>query len=130
MRVFISSTFKDMHGERDLLTRYVFPELRSWCFNYCLNIHEVDLRWGVTQKNAESARLVLLSWEYGSGIFSCLSFFSFFKFFCLICRNMKLTFLQLQSRDQSEFLNIPLMFYKSIWRETRFFSLKTISCRR
>lgn len=80
VRVFISSTFKDMHGERDLLTRYVFPELRSWCFNYCLNVHEVDLRWGVTQKNVESARLVLLSWEYDSGIFSCLSFF-FFLFF-------------------------------------------------
>ena len=71
VRVFISSTFKDMHGERDLITRYVFPELRSWCFNYCVNIHEVDLRWGVTQKNAESAKLVLLSREYSSGIFSC-----------------------------------------------------------
>jgi hypothetical protein len=25
--VFISSTFNDMHGERDILTRFVFPEL-------------------------------------------------------------------------------------------------------
>ena len=30
-RVFISSTFKDMHGERDHLTRYVFPELQERC---------------------------------------------------------------------------------------------------
>ena len=28
-RVFISSTFRDMHGERDILTRFVFPELRE-----------------------------------------------------------------------------------------------------
>ena len=28
-RVFISSTFRDMHGERDYLTRYVFPELQE-----------------------------------------------------------------------------------------------------
>lgn len=27
-RVFVSSTFLDMHGERDILTRIVFPELR------------------------------------------------------------------------------------------------------
>jgi len=27
VRVFISSTFLDMHGERDLLNRFVFPEL-------------------------------------------------------------------------------------------------------
>lgn len=28
-RIFISSTFRDMHGERDHLTRYVFPELQE-----------------------------------------------------------------------------------------------------
>jgi len=28
-RLFVSSTFRDMHGERDWLTRYVFPELRD-----------------------------------------------------------------------------------------------------
>lgn len=28
-RIFISSTFRDMHGERDYLTRYVFPELQD-----------------------------------------------------------------------------------------------------
>jgi hypothetical protein len=29
VRVFISSTFKDMHGERDYLTRHIFPELQE-----------------------------------------------------------------------------------------------------
>ena len=29
--IFISSTFVDMHGERDHLVRVVFPELRERC---------------------------------------------------------------------------------------------------
>jgi hypothetical protein len=28
VRIFISSTFRDMHAERDLLVQVVFPELR------------------------------------------------------------------------------------------------------
>lgn len=56
IRVFISSTFRDMHGERDLLTKYVFPELRCWCYNYCLNLYEVDLRWGITEKQSQSEK--------------------------------------------------------------------------
>ena len=31
VRVFISSTFNDMHGERDVLTRVVFPQLNNAC---------------------------------------------------------------------------------------------------
>lgn len=54
VRVFISSTFRDMHGERDLLTRFVFPELRSRCLRYNISLYEVDLRWGVTESDARS----------------------------------------------------------------------------
>jgi len=31
IRVFISSTFRDMHAERDHLVTVVFPELRERC---------------------------------------------------------------------------------------------------
>ena len=31
VRVFLSSTFRDFAGERDLLVRKVFPELRRKC---------------------------------------------------------------------------------------------------
>ncbi|HAM34177.1 MAG TPA: hypothetical protein DCP41_12000 [Deltaproteobacteria bacterium] len=31
VRVFVSSTFRDMHAERDELVKFVFPELRRWC---------------------------------------------------------------------------------------------------
>ncbi|MCL2114655.1 MAG: DUF4062 domain-containing protein [Methanobrevibacter sp.] len=49
--IFISSTFNDMHGERDYLVKNVFPELRDWCEER-KNRH-VDLRWGVTTEGTE-----------------------------------------------------------------------------
>lgn len=52
VRVFISSTFRDMHGERDLLTRFVFPELRARAHTKQIQLYEVDLRWGVTEEDA------------------------------------------------------------------------------
>ncbi|XP_014669734.1 PREDICTED: telomerase protein component 1-like [Priapulus caudatus] len=52
IRVFISSTFKDMHGERDLLTRFVFPELRARARERFVNVYEVDLRWGISETAA------------------------------------------------------------------------------
>jgi hypothetical protein len=55
-RVFISSTFRDMHGERDLLTRFVFPELRAVARQHFINVFEVDLRWGVTEEVSSTSR--------------------------------------------------------------------------
>ena len=55
-RVFISSTFRDMHGERDLLTRFVFPEVRALGRQHFINVFEVDLRWGVTEEESSNNR--------------------------------------------------------------------------
>lgn len=44
--VFISSTFNDMHGERDYLTRSVFPELNDKLKFRGIRVVPVDLRWG------------------------------------------------------------------------------------
>ena len=54
IRVFISSTFRDMHAERDYLIRHIFPELRVRCKARQVEFVEVDLRWGITEKQAES----------------------------------------------------------------------------
>ena len=43
-----------MHGERDLLTRFVFPELRARAAKKFINVSEVDLRWGVTEEETKS----------------------------------------------------------------------------
>ncbi|XP_043914013.1 telomerase protein component 1 [Protopterus annectens] len=56
VRVFISSTFRDMHGERDLLIRSVFPELRARAAQLFIHVQEVDLRWGITEEESRSDR--------------------------------------------------------------------------
>ncbi|HLF83633.1 MAG TPA: DUF4062 domain-containing protein, partial [Blastocatellia bacterium] len=58
VRVFISSTFRDMHAERDHLVRFVFPELRERCAKRRLHLVDVDLRWGVTEDEAEQGRVL------------------------------------------------------------------------
>ena len=47
LRIFISSTFKDMHGERNLMTRYIFPELIRRAKNLNIDVFPIDLRWGI-----------------------------------------------------------------------------------
>lgn len=48
VRVFISSTFRDMQAERDHLVRFVFPRLREELLPRRIHLVDVDLRWGVT----------------------------------------------------------------------------------
>ncbi len=48
--MFVSSTFKDMQAERDILTHNVIPELNVYAKQFGENIKFVDLRWGYTSK--------------------------------------------------------------------------------
>ncbi len=60
--VFISSTFKDMQSERDLLHERIFPRLKRVMAEYGEDIQELDLRWGVDTANMteeESGHAVL-----------------------------------------------------------------------
>lgn len=52
VRVFISSTFKDMERERAILVGQTFPELRAKWRARGVDITEVDLRWGVSEEQA------------------------------------------------------------------------------
>ncbi|XP_026229628.1 telomerase protein component 1-like isoform X2 [Anabas testudineus] len=61
VRVFISSTFRDMHAERDVLVRSIFPELRRRAAAHCLFLQEVELRWGVTEEESGRATELCLS---------------------------------------------------------------------
>ncbi len=56
VRVFISSTFRDMHAERDHLVKVVFPELRERMVGRHLYLVDVDLRWGITEEEAEQGK--------------------------------------------------------------------------
>lgn len=48
IRVFISSTFRDMQQERDALTKVVFPSLREKFKNLNIELLDIDLRWGIS----------------------------------------------------------------------------------
>lgn len=50
IRVFVSSTFRDMHAERDELARRVFPVLRKRCEERGVIWSDVDLRWGIPEE--------------------------------------------------------------------------------
>src|ERR1051325_378318 len=58
MRIFISSTFRDMHAEREYIIKYVFPELRTICRERGVEFTEIDLRWGVTAEEAEQGKVL------------------------------------------------------------------------
>ena len=58
VKVFISSTFDDMHAERDYLVKQVFPELREWCELRKLRLVDIDLRWGVKEEDTQNKNVV------------------------------------------------------------------------
>ncbi len=45
--VFLSSTFRDMHAERDFLREVVFPDLEEQLRDRRHHLEPIDLRWGV-----------------------------------------------------------------------------------
>ena len=52
IRVFVSSTFRDMQDERDELVLRIFPQLRRLCEQRGVTWGDVDLRWGITEQQA------------------------------------------------------------------------------
>ncbi|XP_044131083.1 telomerase protein component 1-like [Bufo gargarizans] len=60
VRVFISSTFRDMHSERDVLIGQVMPQLRQRAACHFLSLEEVDLRWGITEEETKKDRQLSL----------------------------------------------------------------------
>nr|XP_006994908.1 telomerase protein component 1 [Peromyscus maniculatus bairdii] len=56
IRLFISSTFRDMHGERDLLMRSVLPALQARVLPHRISLHAIDLRWGITEEETRRNR--------------------------------------------------------------------------
>ncbi|CAD5125807.1 DgyrCDS14011 [Dimorphilus gyrociliatus] len=61
VRIFVSSTFKDFHAEREILVKQVFPDLRQWCESRNLHLIDCDLRWGIPKDSTteETLRICL-----------------------------------------------------------------------
>ena len=70
--VFISSTFNDMHSERDYLIKYVFPELAEKLEKRKIRLVDIDLRWGVTAEESRNNHALLKCLE---NIDECRPFF-------------------------------------------------------
>jgi nephrocystin-3 len=58
IRVFISSTFRDMQADRDELVKKVFPRLRKLCESRAVTWTEVDLRWGITSEQQAEGKVL------------------------------------------------------------------------
>ncbi len=72
VKVFISSTFRDMYAERDHLVKVVFPALRERLGKYRVHLIDIDLRWGVTKEQADNDRVLDLCLDQ---IHDCRPFF-------------------------------------------------------
>ncbi len=62
IKVFISSTFRDLNQERDYLVQKVFPEIRDELDG--ITVSEVDLRWGITDEESREKRVIDLCLQY------------------------------------------------------------------
>ena len=58
IRVFLSSTFRDMETERTYLIKQVFPRVRAACLARQVGFTEIDLRWGVTEEESKNGATV------------------------------------------------------------------------
>ncbi len=63
LRVFISSTFRDLQQEREHLVKRIFPEIRALCRQRGVTFTEVDLRWGLTEEEGTLGRVIRICLE-------------------------------------------------------------------
>lgn len=54
-KIFISSTFKDMQNERDLIRNEILPEIENYAMKYGITVNIVDLRWGINTDDCEDS---------------------------------------------------------------------------
>lgn len=72
LKVFVSSTFRDMGAERDGLAKIAFPALRERLEPYCIELVDVDLRWGITRDEVETGHALQICL---SSVTECQPFF-------------------------------------------------------
>jgi nephrocystin-3 len=63
LRVFLSSTFKDMHLERDYLNKHIFPEVAKEAYQRGVYFSAIDLRWGITEEEVNQGDVIRICLE-------------------------------------------------------------------
>jgi len=72
VRVFLSSTFRDMTDEREIIMESLAPKLKEWARKYEIDLEFIDLRWGISieaQHNGKALPICL------KAIDDCVPFF-------------------------------------------------------
>ena len=59
INMFLCSTFRDMHSERDHLQAHIFPTVIERCARRQVRFHVRDLRWGVTAEESADGQVIL-----------------------------------------------------------------------
>lgn len=54
IKLFLSSTFRDMNTERDYLVTYIFPRIHQYCATRFLEFIPIDLRWGIPEEESRN----------------------------------------------------------------------------
>ena len=106
VRVFISSTFRDMHAERDHLIKVTFPRLRQWCEERRLRLVDIDLRWGVTKEEADNGKAIEICLHEIDGSRPC--------FLCILGNRYGYVPDRLPVEDISHFRGLQGQTHKSI----------------
>ena len=57
IKIFVSSTFNDMHGERDAINKVVIPDLNDLLRSQRIKVMAIDLRWGLTREDTSESGL-------------------------------------------------------------------------
>eukprot|EP00002_Diphylleia_rotans_P038126 TRINITY_DN8622_c0_g1_i2.p1 TRINITY_DN8622_c0_g1~~TRINITY_DN8622_c0_g1_i2.p1 ORF type:complete len:634 (+),score=127.63 TRINITY_DN8622_c0_g1_i2:53-1954(+) len=63
VRIFLSSTFRDMQRERDSFFQYGEPRLREWANKKGLVLDFIDLRWGLTTEVSSNGEVTIRCFE-------------------------------------------------------------------
>ena len=58
IRVFLSSTFSDMHETRNYLTKKIFPKIEQECRQRGASFSVLDLRWGITESESKTGKVI------------------------------------------------------------------------
>lgn len=57
VKVFVSSTFREMISERDEIQQIVFTKIRFWARKLGILVCPIDLRWGITEEDILEGKL-------------------------------------------------------------------------
>jgi nephrocystin-3 len=63
LRLFVSSTFRDLQPEREQLVKKVFPRIRKECRQRGVEFTEIDLRWGITEDESRTGKTIRICLE-------------------------------------------------------------------